>query len=280
MICAEQACQRGPAAGGAAVISGRANHQGKRIAAKKIACGHCGSAEWGHVGIMVNNRRWQAGPLPVAAPTSDLGWKAIALNFSDVTGKSRNALLPPRSNDAGSYHQYNREMRNPKDSQWLGVCGEGPRFIAWAKGLSREIGTRTHLRSTAIRRPNHEARKLRRNYPGRLPGSDLPGRRGFRRILGANRRIFFFFFSFAALAVFLGPRRRHAHLPVRFFRVDGGFAEISSRASLASLVRQDARPCAHSSHHGRVPGPHPDGARPVGRRVSKDEASDCKLLIV
>jgi NAD(P)-dependent dehydrogenase (short-subunit alcohol dehydrogenase family) len=75
---------------------------------------------------------------------------------------------------------------------------------AWAKGLSREIGTHG-ITINCIPPGRIMSEQIRRNYPEDYR-SDLPKKR-FRSAIGANRRT-------SRHLPSSSPRRRHATLPV------------------------------------------------------------------
>src|SRR5258707_14477849 len=181
-------------------------------AANKLAA--AALAAVGHVGILVNNAGGSR-PLPVDAPDSD--WdEAIALNFTSYR-KVAHALLPQMIE-----RRWGRiiNITGKSEPEGLNAAFAAKAAVhAWAKGLSREIGTHG-ITVNCIPPGRIMSEQIRRNYPEdyrkQFAEEEIPvGYWGEPEDL-------------AALAVFLAsPKARYITGAV--IPVDGGFADISSR---------------------------------------------------
>jgi len=152
----EKLAQEVEAAGGAAVIAVEQDimHQD---AAKKLAA--AAVAAVGHVDILVNNAGGSR-PLPVDAP--DSAWdEAIALNFTSYR-KIAHALLPQMME-----RKWGRiiNITGKSEPEGLNAAFAAKAAVhAWAKGLSREIGTHG-ITVNCIPPGRIMSEQIRRNYP-------------------------------------------------------------------------------------------------------------------
>jgi 3-oxoacyl-[acyl-carrier protein] reductase len=126
-------------------------------AAKKLAA--AALAAVGHVGILVNNAGGSR-PLPLDAPDSD--WdEAIALNFTSYR-KVAHALLPQMIE-----RRWGRiiNITGKSEPEGLNAAFAAKAAVhAWAKGLSREIGTHG-ITVNCIPPGRIMSEQIRRNYP-------------------------------------------------------------------------------------------------------------------
>jgi 3-oxoacyl-[acyl-carrier protein] reductase len=126
-------------------------------AASKLAA--AALAAVGHVGILVNNAGGSR-PLPVDAPDSD--WdEAIALNFTSYR-KVAHALLPQMIE-----RRWGRiiNITGKSEPEGLNAAFAAKAAVhAWAKGLSREIGTHG-ITVNCIPPGRIMSEQIRRNYP-------------------------------------------------------------------------------------------------------------------
>jgi 3-oxoacyl-[acyl-carrier protein] reductase len=126
-------------------------------AARKLA--DAALAAVGHVGILVNNAGGSR-PLPVDAPDSD--WdEAIALNFTSYR-KVTHALLPQMIE-----RRWGRiiNVTGKSEPEGLNAAFAAKAAVhAWAKGLSREIGTHG-ITVNCIPPGRIMSEQIRRNYP-------------------------------------------------------------------------------------------------------------------
>ncbi|HET7122670.1 MAG TPA: SDR family oxidoreductase [Bradyrhizobium sp.] len=126
-------------------------------AASKLAA--AALAAVGHVGILVNNAGGSR-PLPVDAPDSD--WdEAIALNFTSYR-KVAHALLPQMIE-----RRWGRiiNITGKSEPEGLNAAFAAKAAVhAWAKGLSREIGTHG-ITVNCIPPGRIVSEQIRRNYP-------------------------------------------------------------------------------------------------------------------
>jgi 3-oxoacyl-[acyl-carrier protein] reductase len=144
------------AAGGATVIPVEQDIM-QEDAAKKLAATAITAV--GHVDILVNNAGGSR-PLPVDAPDSD--WdEAIALNFTSYR-KIAHALLPQMIE-----HGWGRiiNITGKSEPEGLNAAFAAKAAVhAWAKGLSREIGTHG-ITVNCIPPGRIMSEQIRRNYP-------------------------------------------------------------------------------------------------------------------
>ena len=181
-------------------------------AARKLAAAALAAVD--HVGILVNNAGGSR-PLPVDAPDSD--WdEAIALNFTSYR-KVAHALLPQMIE-----RRWGRiiNVTGKSEPEGLNAAFAAKAAVhAWAKGLSREIGTHG-ITVNCIPPGRIMSEQIRRNYPEdyrkRFAEEEIPV--GYWGEPEASRHLPSF-----------SPRRRHVTLPARSFRSMAGFADISSR---------------------------------------------------
>jgi 3-oxoacyl-[acyl-carrier protein] reductase len=126
-------------------------------AAKTLAA--AATAELGHVDILINNAGGSR-PLPVDAPDSD--WdEAIALNFTRYR-QLAHALLPEMIE-----HRWGRiiNITGKSEPEGLNAAFAAKAAVhAWAKGLSREIGTHG-ITVNCIPPGRIMSEQIRRNYP-------------------------------------------------------------------------------------------------------------------
>jgi 3-oxoacyl-[acyl-carrier protein] reductase len=152
----EKLAQEVLAEGGAAVIPVVQDVM-QQDAATKLAA--AALAAVGHVGILVNNAGGSR-PLPVDAPDSD--WDdAIALNFTRYR-QVAHALLPQMIE-----RRWGRIINITGKSEPEGLNGAfaaKAAVHAWAKGLSREIGTHG-ITVNCIPPGRIMSEQIRRNYP-------------------------------------------------------------------------------------------------------------------
>jgi 3-oxoacyl-[acyl-carrier protein] reductase len=152
----EKLVQEVEAAGGAAVIAVEQDIMGED-AAKKLAA--AAVAAVGHVDILVNNAGGSR-PLPVDAP--DSAWdEAIALNFTSYR-KIAHALLPQMIE-----RKWGRiiNITGKSEPEGLNAAFAAKAAVhAWAKGLSREIGTHG-ITVNCIPPGRIMSEQIRRNYP-------------------------------------------------------------------------------------------------------------------
>ena len=144
------------AEGGAAVIPLTQDIM-QENAAKTLAA--AATAELGHVGILINNAGGSR-PLPVDAPDSD--WdEAIALNFTRYR-QLAHALLPQMIE-----RRWGRiiNITGKSEPEGLNAAFAAKAAVhAWAKGLSREIGTHG-VTVNCIPPGRIMSEQIRRNYP-------------------------------------------------------------------------------------------------------------------
>jgi 3-oxoacyl-[acyl-carrier protein] reductase len=142
--------------GGAAVIPLTQDIM-QENAAKTLAA--AATAELGHVDILINNAGGSR-PLPVDAPDSD--WdEAIALNFTRYR-QLAHALLPQMIE-----HRWGRiiNITGKSEPEGLNAAFAAKAAVhAWAKGLSREIGTHG-ITVNCIPPGRIMSEQIRRNYP-------------------------------------------------------------------------------------------------------------------
>jgi 3-oxoacyl-[acyl-carrier protein] reductase len=152
----EKLAQEVLAEGGAAVIP-VVQDITQEDAARKLAA--VALAAVGHVGILVNNAGGSR-PLPVDAPDSD--WdEAIALNFTSYR-KVAHALLPQMIE-----RRWGRiiNITGKSEPEGLNAAFAAKAAVhAWAKGLSREIGTHG-ITVNCIPPGRIMSEQIRRNYP-------------------------------------------------------------------------------------------------------------------
>jgi 3-oxoacyl-[acyl-carrier protein] reductase len=152
----DKLAQEVEAAGGAAVIAVEQDIMGED-AAKKLAA--TAVAAVGHVDILVNNAGGSR-PLPVDAP--DSAWdEAIALNFTSYR-KIAHALLPQMIE-----RKWGRiiNITGKSEPEGLNAAFAAKAAVhAWAKGLSREIGTHG-ITVNCIPPGRIMSEQIRRNYP-------------------------------------------------------------------------------------------------------------------
>jgi 3-oxoacyl-[acyl-carrier protein] reductase len=143
------------AEGGAAVIPLTQDIM-RENAAKTLAA--AATAELGHVDILINNAGGSR-PLPVDAPDSD--WdEAIALNFTRYR-QLAHALLPQMIE-----HRWGRiiNITGKSEPEGLNAAFAAKAAVhAWAKGLSREIGTHG-ITVNCIPPGRIMSEQIRRNY--------------------------------------------------------------------------------------------------------------------
>jgi 3-oxoacyl-[acyl-carrier protein] reductase len=144
------------AEGGAAVIPLTQDIM-QENAVKTLAA--AATAELGHVDILINNAGGSR-PLPVDAPDSD--WdEAIALNFTRYR-QLAHALLPQMIE-----HRWGRiiNITGKSEPEGLNAAFAAKAAVhAWAKGLSREIGTHG-ITVNCIPPGRIMSEQIRRNYP-------------------------------------------------------------------------------------------------------------------
>ncbi len=144
------------AEGGAAVIPLTQDIM-QENAAKTLAA--AATAELGHVDILINNAGGSR-PLPVDAPDSD--WdEAIALNFTRYR-QLAHALLPQMIE-----RRWGRiiNITGKSEPEGLNAAFAAKAAVhAWAKGLSREIGTHG-ITVNCIPPGRIMSEQIRRNYP-------------------------------------------------------------------------------------------------------------------
>jgi 3-oxoacyl-[acyl-carrier protein] reductase len=152
----EKLAQEVLAEGGAAMIP-VVQDLTQEDAASKLAA--AALAALGHVGILVNNAGGSR-PLPVDAPDSD--WdQAIALNFTSYR-KIAHALLPQMIE-----RRWGRiiNVTGKSEPEGLNAAFAAKAAVhAWAKGLSREIGTHG-ITVNCIPPGRIMSEQIRRNYP-------------------------------------------------------------------------------------------------------------------
>jgi 3-oxoacyl-[acyl-carrier protein] reductase len=152
----EQLVQDVRAAGGTAVVPLAQDIMQESATQKLVAAA---VAELGHVDILVNNAGGSR-PLPVDAPDSD--WdEAIALNFTSYR-KIAHALLPQMIE-----HRWGRiiNITGKSEPEGLNAAFAAKAAVhAWAKGLSREIGTHG-ITVNCIPPGRILSEQIRRNYP-------------------------------------------------------------------------------------------------------------------
>jgi 3-oxoacyl-[acyl-carrier protein] reductase len=152
----EELAQEVLAEGGAAVIPVVQDVM-QQDAATKLAA--AALAAVGHVGILVNNAGGSR-PLPVDAPDSD--WDdAIALNFTRYR-QVTHALLPQMIE-----RRWGRiiNITGKSEPEGLNAAFAAKAAVhAWAKGLSREIGTHG-ITVNCIPPGRIMSEQIRRNYP-------------------------------------------------------------------------------------------------------------------
>src|SRR5258707_10325610 len=151
----EQLVQEVHGAGGAALTPGAQDLMQEDAASKLVAAA---AAELGHVDILVNNAGGSR-PLPVDAPDSD--WdEAIALNFTSYR-KVAHALLPQMI-----ARRWGRiiNITGKSEPEGLNAAFAAKAAVhAWAKGLSREIGTHG-ITINCIPPGRIMSEQIRRNY--------------------------------------------------------------------------------------------------------------------
>jgi 3-oxoacyl-[acyl-carrier protein] reductase len=152
----EQLVQDVRAAGGTAVVPLAQDIMQESATQKLVAAA---VAELGHVDILVNNAGGSR-PLPLDAPDSD--WdEAIALNFTSYR-KIAHALLPQMIE-----HRWGRiiNITGKSEPEGLNAAFAAKAAVhAWAKGLSREIGTHG-ITVNCIPPGRILSEQIRRNYP-------------------------------------------------------------------------------------------------------------------
>jgi 3-oxoacyl-[acyl-carrier protein] reductase len=152
----EQLVQEVETAGGAAVIAVEQDIMQEDAAKKLVAAA---IAAVGHVDILVNNAGGSR-PLPVDAP--DSAWdEAIALNFTSYR-KIAHALLPQMIE-----RKWGRiiNITGKSEPEGLNAAFAAKAAVhAWAKGLSREIGTHG-ITVNCIPPGRIMSEQIRRNYP-------------------------------------------------------------------------------------------------------------------
>jgi 3-oxoacyl-[acyl-carrier protein] reductase len=152
----EKLVQEVAAAGGAAVIAVEQDIMQEDAVKKLVAAA---IAAVGHVDILVNNAGGSR-PLPVDAP--DSAWdEAIALNFTSYR-KLAHALLPQMID-----HKWGRiiNITGKSEPEGLNAAFAAKAAVhAWAKGLSREIGTHG-ITVNCIPPGRIMSEQIRRNYP-------------------------------------------------------------------------------------------------------------------
>jgi 3-oxoacyl-[acyl-carrier protein] reductase len=152
----EKLVQEIKAAGGAAVTPVEQDIMAQDAATKLVAAA---VAAVGHVDILVNNAGGSR-PLPVDAP--DSAWdEAIALNFTSYR-KIAHALLPQMIE-----HKWGRiiNITGKSEPEGLNAAFAAKAAVhAWAKGLSREIGTHG-ITVNCIPPGRIMSEQIRRNYP-------------------------------------------------------------------------------------------------------------------
>jgi 3-oxoacyl-[acyl-carrier protein] reductase len=152
----EKLVQEVEAAGGAAVIAVEQDIMQQDAAKKLVAAA---VAAVGRVDILVNNAGGSR-PLPVDAP--DSAWdEAIALNFTSYR-KIAHALLPQMIE-----HKWGRiiNITGKSEPEGLNAAFAAKAAVhAWAKGLSREIGTHG-ITVNCIPPGRIMSEQIRRNYP-------------------------------------------------------------------------------------------------------------------
>jgi 3-oxoacyl-[acyl-carrier protein] reductase len=152
----EKLVQEVKTAGGADVIAVEQDIMQQDAAKKLVAAA---VAAVGHVDILVNNAGGSR-PLPVDAP--DSAWdEAIALNFTSYR-KIAHALLPQMIE-----HKWGRiiNITGKSEPEGLNAAFAAKAAVhAWAKGLSREIGTHG-ITVNCIPPGRIMSEQIRRNYP-------------------------------------------------------------------------------------------------------------------
>ena len=152
----EKLAQEVKAAGGADVIAVEQDIMQQDAAKKLVAAA---VAAVGHVDILVNNAGGSR-PLPGDAP--DSAWdEAIALNFTSYR-KLAHALLPQMID-----HKWGRiiNITGKSEPEGLNAAFAAKAAVhAWAKGLSREIGTHG-ITVNCIPPGRIMSEQIRRNYP-------------------------------------------------------------------------------------------------------------------
>ena len=152
----EKLVQEVKAAGGADVIAVEQDIMQEDAAKKLVAAA---VAAVGHVDILVNNAGGSR-PLPVDAP--DSAWdEAIALNFTSYR-KIAHALLPQMIE-----RKWGRiiNITGKSEPEGLNAAFAAKAAVhAWAKGLSREIGTHG-ITVNCIPPGRIMSEQIRRNYP-------------------------------------------------------------------------------------------------------------------
>ena len=152
----DQLVQDVRAAGGTAVIPLAQDIMEQGATQKLVAAA---VAAVGHVDILVNNAGGSR-PLPIDAPDSD--WdEAIALNFTSYR-KIAHALLPQMIE-----RRWGRIINTTGKSEPEGLnaaFAAKAAVHAWAKGLSREIGTHG-ITVNCIPPGRIMSEQIRRNYP-------------------------------------------------------------------------------------------------------------------
>jgi 3-oxoacyl-[acyl-carrier protein] reductase len=152
----EKLVQEVKAAGGADVIAVEQDIMQEDAVKKLVAAA---IAAVGHVDILVNNAGGSR-PLPVDAP--DSAWdEAIALNFTSYR-KLAHALLPQMID-----HKWGRiiNITGKSEPEGLNAAFAAKAAVhAWAKGLSREIGTHG-ITVNCIPPGRIMSEQIRRNYP-------------------------------------------------------------------------------------------------------------------
>jgi 3-oxoacyl-[acyl-carrier protein] reductase len=152
----EQLAAEVKAVGGAAMVP-LVQDMVQEDAASKLAA--AAAATLGHVDILVNNAGGSR-PLPVDAPDSD--WdEAIALNFTSYR-KMAHALLPQMIE-----RRWGRiiNITGKSEPEGLNAAFAAKAAVhAWAKGLSREIGTHG-ITVNCIPPGRIMSEQIRRNYP-------------------------------------------------------------------------------------------------------------------
>jgi 3-oxoacyl-[acyl-carrier protein] reductase len=152
----EQLVKDVSAAGGTAVIPFAQDIMQEGATKKLVAAA---VAAVGHVDILVNNAGGSR-PLPVDAPDSD--WdEAIALNFTSYR-KIAHALLPQMIE-----RRWGRiiNITGKSEPEGLNAAFAAKAAVhAWAKGLSREIGTHG-ITVNCIPPGRIMSEQIRRNYP-------------------------------------------------------------------------------------------------------------------